>query len=122
MSDCAAASAKPQATGCGLAEVIVSGEACPVLAMAKKSNSFLGWLGRQVGYVRTAVRTDVAPPATPADPDKSNVLYRKSDVAELPHPDDEKLMLRRTTIDEVIDRQDSPRSMSDDHDPNDPKA
>lgn len=52
----------------------------------------LGWLGRQVGYVRKAIK------ANPA------VVYRQDNVEEAEHPTDPKLKLRRTTIDEVIVR------------------
>ena len=61
---------------------------------AKKGNSFFGWLGRQVGYVKKAVQTDVT--KTP------KVVYRDGKVEEIPHPDDPSVTLRRTTIDEAI--------------------
>lgn len=53
---------------------------------------FLGWLGRQVGYVKKAVHADVA----------SKKLYEQKQVDEQPHPDDPSVTLRRTTIDEAI--------------------
>lgn len=53
---------------------------------------FLGWLGRQVGYVRRAVKTDVT----------RETVYREQRVEEAPLPHDPNVKLRRTTIDEVI--------------------
>lgn len=64
------------------------------MAQAGKSNSFFGWLGRQVGYVKKAVQTDVT--KTP------KVVYRQRQVEEAPHPVDPNVTLRRTTIDEAI--------------------
>ena len=52
----------------------------------------LGWLGRQVGYVRKAARSDPA----------ASVVYRKDTVQEAPMPQRPDMKLRRTTIDEVI--------------------
>jgi len=62
--------------------------------MAKKSNSFFGWLGRQIGHVKGAIEKDVTP--------KEKVVYRKTTVheAEMPQRPEEKL--RRTVIDEVV--------------------
>ena len=59
----------------------------------KPGRGFFGWLGRQVGYVTKAVKTDVTGP---------QVVYRKGTVQEAAHPDDPKVKLRRTIIDEVI--------------------
>jgi hypothetical protein len=62
-------------------------------------SGFLGWLGRQVGHVKKAVKTDVtAPPSPPA----SKIVYRDCTVEEVPSPTDPNLKLRRTVIDEVI--------------------
>jgi hypothetical protein len=61
--------------------------------MAKSPNSFMGWLGRQIGHVKGAVTKDVTPP---------KVLYRKESVHEAELPDRPNEKLRRTTIDEVI--------------------
>ena len=59
-----------------------------------KIRDLLGWLGRQVGHVAKAVRTDVtAPPA---------VVQRTAQVQEAPHPTAPNVTLRRTTVDEVI--------------------
>ena len=54
---------------------------------------FFGWLGRQIGYVSKAVQHNPAGPKT---------VYRVSSVEEKPLPEDPKVRLRRTTIDEVI--------------------
>ena len=54
---------------------------------------FLGWLGRQVGYVKRAVKTDVGGPQT---------VYRDQRVEEAKLPQDPDVTLRRTTVDEVI--------------------
>jgi hypothetical protein len=61
----------------------------------------LGWLGRQVGHVVKAVRTDVVPPAVPPP---ATTVYRTEQVQELPHPTQPGVVLRRTTTDEVIVR------------------
>ena len=60
--------------------------------MAKKGIGFLGWLGRQVGYVKKAVSTDVT----------RQVVHREEKVEEAKLPDDPNVTLRRTVIDEVI--------------------
>lgn len=64
--------------------------------MSKKPDSFLGWLGRQVGFVSKAIKTDVTNNPPP------KVVYRADRVEEVPHPADPSLVLRRTTIDEVV--------------------
>lgn len=53
---------------------------------------FMNWLGRQVGYVKKAVKTDVGP----------QVIYRKKEVSEVPVPERPEEKLRRTVIDEVV--------------------
>jgi hypothetical protein len=58
-------------------------------------NSFFGWLGRQIGHVKTAVKTDMNKPAP-------KVIYRNDKVEEKPMPNQPGVKLRRTTIDEVI--------------------
>jgi hypothetical protein len=58
--------------------------------MKKSPNSFMGWLGRQVGFVKGGVKAQV-----PA------VVYRKETVQEAKVEGTEQ-KLRRTTIDEVI--------------------
>jgi hypothetical protein len=66
-------------------------------------NSFLQWLGRQVGYVAKAVKTDVtAPPPAHPGGELAKVVYRKDTVQEAAHPNDPELKLRRTIIDEVV--------------------
>jgi hypothetical protein len=55
-------------------------------------NGFFGWLGRQVGHVKKAVRKDVT----------KDVIHRRQHVEEAKLPDKPNLTLRRTTIDEVI--------------------
>jgi hypothetical protein len=62
--------------------------------MAKSKGSFFGWLGRQVGYVKKAVKTPVpTPPKT---------VYRKEVVQEAKVQGQPDHLLRRTTVDEVI--------------------
>jgi hypothetical protein len=53
---------------------------------------FFGWLGRQIGYVKKAVVSDVG----------QQKIYRNEKVEQQPHPDNPNVTLRRTTIDEVI--------------------
>jgi len=52
-----------------------------------------GWLGRQIGYVKKAVKSD---------PAGAKKVYRNESVEEQVLPSDPKVKLRRTTIDEVI--------------------
>jgi len=72
-----------------------------------------GWLGRQVGYVKKAVKTKpralpkpkAAPRPSPdpsASPEPPTVVYREGRVEEAEHPTQPGLKLRRTVIDEVI--------------------
>ena len=79
------------------------------MADDKPGDGFFGWLGRQIGHVRKAVKTDVAPPPpAPAQPEASpppqtpGVLYRDARTEEVEMPDQPGVILRRTTIDEVI--------------------
>jgi len=53
---------------------------------------FMNWLGRQVGYVKKAVKTDVGP----------KVVYRKTEIIESQVADRPDEKLRRTVIDEVV--------------------
>ena len=63
--------------------------------MAKSSkNSFMGWLGRQVGYVKKAVKTPVV--------SEPQTVYRKEVVQEAAVDGKPDHLLRRTTVDEVI--------------------
>jgi hypothetical protein len=59
---------------------------------ARGQSGLLAWLGRQVGYVSRAIKTDVV----------KKTVYRNDTVEELPHPEDPNLKLRRRVIDEVI--------------------
>jgi hypothetical protein len=81
-----------------------------------------GWLGRQIGYVSKAVRTEpVTAPAPrtktedqaektkpPAGEPAGEVLYRQGQVQEVEHPTQPGVKLRRTIIDEVIAEPDDP--------------
>jgi hypothetical protein len=97
---------------------------------ATKPTGFMNWLGRQVGHVKKAVRTDVTrgpakPPegAKPAGPKSagpapsprpatagpsatssaaSKVVYRNDKIEEVEHPTQPGVILRRTIVDEVI--------------------
>jgi hypothetical protein len=60
----------------------------------------MGWLGRQVAYVKHALETDVTA-QQPLAP-QQQVIYRTLDTQEHPHPEHPNVTLRRTTIDEVI--------------------
>ena len=88
----------------------------------------MGWLGRQVGHVKKAVKTDVAQgkggaagktgaarkPAAPQvapvpEPDNlddsgstSKIIYREDKIEEAELPDRPGVILRRTIIDEVV--------------------
>ena len=65
-------------------------------------NGFLGWLGRQVGYVSKAVKTKPAEvPPKPLVP-APKVIYRDNKVEEAEHPTQPGVKLRRTIIDEVV--------------------
>lgn len=71
-----------------------------------KGDGFLGWLGRQIGYVRKAVKTDVT----------KETVHREQRVQEAPHPQDPNVTLRRTVIDEVIvQKQLKPPMDTDEH-------
>ena len=59
--------------------------------MAQKPSSFFGWLGRQIGHVKRAVKTDVP-----------QVVYKKTTVQEAPLADRPDEKLRRTVVDEVV--------------------
>jgi hypothetical protein len=63
---------------------------------ALPGKGFFGWLGRQIGHVRRAVRSDVG----------SKSIYHKRKTDEATHPDHPDVKFRRTTIDEVIIEQD----------------
>ena len=81
-----------------------------------------GWFGRQVGYVKKAVKTkptaralkpsapQSVPPEQPTEPQPEPsaadaggaILYRHGEVQEAEHPTQPGVKLRRTIIDEVI--------------------
>ena len=65
------------------------------MAKPPQKNTFFGWLGRQIGHVSKAVKTDVTKPAP-------KVVYRNDKVEEKEMPNQPGVKLRRTTIDEVI--------------------
>ena len=77
---------------------------------SNRPDSFLGWLGRQVGFVSKAIKADVTKPQRvapqqqqpPPSPPEQKVVYRADKIEEVPHPADPSLVLRRTTTDEVI--------------------
>ena len=58
-------------------------------------NGFFTWLGRQVGHVKKAVKT-------PAGDLTRQVVYRQGKVEEKQMPNQPGIVLRRTTIDEVL--------------------
>ena len=60
--------------------------------LKKSGTGFLGWLGRQIGYVRHAVKADVT----------QKIVHREEKVEEAKLPHDPNVTLRRTVIDEVI--------------------
>jgi hypothetical protein len=62
---------------------------------AQPGRGFLGWLGRQVGYVKKAVQTD---------PAAEKKLFENKRVEEAPHPENPNIKLRRTVIDEAIEK------------------
>lgn len=62
------------------------------MAEEKPGSGFLGWLGRQVGHIKKAVKTDVS----------KQIIHRQQHVEEARLPDQPNVMLRRTVIDEVI--------------------
>ncbi|CAN5497750.1 hypothetical protein BH09PLA1_BH09PLA1_10590 [soil metagenome] len=65
---------------------------------------FFGWIGRQFGYVKRAIKTD---------PGGAKKIYRSKSVEEQKLPQDQNVTLRRTTIDEVI--VDDVRKSKDEH-------
>ena len=61
-----------------------------------------GWLGRQFGYVKKAIETDVEKKIEPEPEAPPTVIYRKNHVQEAVVPEQPGVKLRRTVIDEVI--------------------
>ena len=64
--------------------------------MGQTSKYFFGWLGRQVGYVKKAAKTEV--------PEPPKKVYQNKTIEEAPHPDDPNITLRRTVIDEAVEK------------------
>ena len=60
-------------------------------------NGFLGWLGRQVGHVAKAIKTDVTAPVD------SKIVYRECTIEEKESPVYPNVKFRRTVIDEVVE-------------------
>jgi hypothetical protein len=74
---------------------------------AQHGKGFFGWLGRQVGYVKKAVQTDVEKPAlAPAPPEQ--VLYKNATIEETSDPRNPNVKLRRTIIDEALQSHETP--------------
>ena len=68
---------------------------------------FLGWLGRQVGYVARAIRHPVGQHSGTVDPKASaQTIYQEKSVLEAPMPGNSQITLRRTVIDEAIVKRD----------------
>jgi hypothetical protein len=65
----------------------------PIQHDPRPGQGLLGWLGRQVGHVTKALKTNVTGP---------KIVYRENTVQEMPHPADPNVKMRRTVIDEVI--------------------
>ncbi len=87
------------------------------MAQNAQGDSFWNWLGRQVGHVKKAVKTNVKPSAAPqvssnganaaaaqpAAPEGGpQIIYRDEKAEEVELPDQPGVKLRRTVIDEVI--------------------
>lgn len=62
------------------------------LKKPSSGKGLLGWLGRQVGYVTKALKTNVA----------EKTVYRDTRAEEKSLPHDPNVKLRRTVIDEVV--------------------
>lgn len=62
------------------------------MAEDRPGNGVWGWLGRQFGYVKKAVKADVT----------KQVVHRQQQVEEAKLPEQPNVTLRRTVIDEVI--------------------
>ena len=68
---------------------------------------FLGWLGRQVGYVSRAVRHRVPGPGSGSQSsDPPATIYHQRKVVEHPMPGRPEVVLRRTVIDEAVVKKD----------------
>ena len=62
-------------------------------------NGFLGWLGRQIGHVAKAIKTDVTAP------EPSKIVYRECTIEEKESPVDPNVKFRRTVIDEIVEKE-----------------
>lgn len=62
------------------------------MAESRPGNGLLGWLGRQIGHVKKAVKADVT----------KQIVHREQHVQEAKLPEQPNITLRRTVIDEVI--------------------
>ena len=62
------------------------------MAESKPGKGVWGWLGRQIGHVKKAVKADVT----------KKTVHREQRVEEATLPDRPDVTLRRTVIDEVI--------------------
>jgi hypothetical protein len=86
------------------------------MADGKPGDGLWGWLGRQVGHVKKAVKTDVTKGkgtnvaevqgagegARSQAAEEKSVVYREEKAEEVELPDRPGVVLRRTVIDEVI--------------------
>ena len=77
------------------------------MAEQKPGEGLWGWLGRQVGHVKKAVKTDVEKGtgtngAGVRVGEEKAVVYREEKAEEVELPDRPGVVLRRTVIDEVI--------------------
>ncbi len=66
----------------------------------RPGRGLLGWLGRQIGYVRVAVHADSESKSESTHLPQQR--FERRQVDEAPHPTDARITLRRTTIDEAI--------------------
>jgi len=64
----------------------------------RSGKGLFGWLGRQVGYVTKAIKTNVA----------ARTVYRDTRVEEKSLPHKPNVKLRRTVIDEVVVKKNRP--------------
>ena len=104
------------------------------MADNRPGKGLFGWFGRQVGYVKKAVKTTPTarppkasarqsgqpeqpsrPKPAPSEADADGaLLYRHGEVHEAEHPTQPGVKLRRTIIDEVIVDPDAPAPGLDD--------
>jgi hypothetical protein len=76
------------------------------MAENRPGEGLWGWLGRQVGHVKKAVKADVTKGkgtnAAAVEGVEEAVVYREEKAEEVELPDRPGVVLRRTVIDEVI--------------------